>query len=69
MYDYEICEEEYDESGNVCIRVEPLAFAESMREAEKEQKRLLKEKPSSFITIRKYKETKNKERHLVMVYE
>ncbi len=69
MFDYEICKEEFDESGNVCEFVEVLEYASTMREAEKEQKRKKKEYPNDIITIRQFKETKNEERHLVMVYE
>ena len=69
MYDYEICREEFDDSGNVCEFVEELAFASTKREAEKKQRRLKKEYPGDVITIRQYKEKKKEERHLVMVYE
>lgn len=69
MYDYEICKEEFDESGYVCVDVQELDFAATKKEAEKKQKKLRKEYPNDIITIRQYKETKNEERHLVMVYE
>lgn len=69
MYDYEICKEEFDESGYVCEFVEELAFASTKREAEKERRRLKKEYPDDVITIRQFKETKKEERHLIMVYE
>ena len=52
MYDYEICREEFDDSGNVCEFVEELAFASTKREAEKEQRRLKKEYPDDVISIR-----------------
>lgn len=69
MYDYEICREEFDDSGNVCELVEELDFASTKREAEKKQRKLKKEYLGDVITIRQYKETKNEERHLIMVYE
>ena len=68
MYDYEICRETLDKYGN-CIDVQELSFAGTMKEAEKEQRKLKKENPDKCITIRQYKETKNEERHLVCVYE
>lgn len=69
MFDYEICKEEFDESGNVCVNVQELSVASTMREAEKKQRQIKKEYPNDIITIRQFKETKNEERHLVMVYE
>lgn len=67
MYDYEICKEEIE--GNVCVDVQELSFASTKREAEKEQRRIKRELPNDIITIRQYKETKDEERHLIMVYE
>lgn len=69
MYDYEICKEEFDESGFCCIDVQELSFASTMEEAKKEQRRLRREYPDEIITIRQYKETEDEERHLVMVYD